>query len=271
MSVGALRYRLEHGDWRRLGSGLYWTLDEPPPSWLLAWVAWSTAPAGTVVSHQTAAGLHGLPLPPGPARPGIDLTGPGPRRQVAGVRHHRLGCPGDQQVLLMGLPVTSLARTAADFLLAAERVPAVALTDAVLRQGVDRGEIAGAVGARRRARRARGRLALTDGRAESYLESAVRLLLHDAGLAPEVLQYPVWDGTRLVARLDLAYPSRRLAVEVDGRSVHGAPAALYADRIRQNALVQLGWTVLRFTWRDLVGAPAALASSVAQVVGLPSR
>jgi very-short-patch-repair endonuclease len=38
--------------------------------------------------------------------------------------------------------------------------------------------------------------------------------------------------------------------EADGRGPHGTPEAAYADRRRQNRLVNAGWTVLRFTWSD---------------------
>ena len=52
-----------------------------------------------------------------------------------------------------------------------------------------------------------------------------------------------------------AWPSRRLAVEADGRETHDKPEALYQDRVRQNNLVLAGWTVLRFTWDDVHRRP----------------
>lgn len=60
--------------------------------------------------------------------------------------------------------------------------------------------------------------------------------------------------------LDLASARERLAVEVDGWTVHAQSAAFHADRRRQNDLVQAGWTVLRYTpaqLRDRI--PAAVA------------
>jgi very-short-patch-repair endonuclease len=39
-----------------------------------------------------------------------------------------------------------------------------------------------------------------------------------------------------------------VAVEIDGFAFHHAPDRFQRDRTRQNALVGLGWTVLRFTW-----------------------
>ena len=55
---------------------------------------------------------------------------------------------------------------------------------------------------------------------------------------------------RWLARADLAWPSRRLLVELDGYNTHGTPIALQKDLRRQNNLVAAGWTVLRFTWND---------------------
>ena len=44
------------------------------------------------------------------------------------------------------------------------------------------------------------------------------------------------------------YPELKLAIEVDGFEHHSSPDAFQRDRTRQNRLVALGWTVLRFTW-----------------------
>jgi very-short-patch-repair endonuclease len=73
----------------------------------------------------------------------------------------------------------------------------------------------------------------------------------------------VLDGQdRFVARVDFAYPDRRLAIEVDGYELRASPAAMQSDLDRQNALVREGWTVLRFTWADVVRRPARVAELV---------
>ena len=64
--------------------------------------------------------------------------------------------------------------------------------------------------------------------------------------------YDLWSGGELVGVLDVALPHRRLAIEVDGWAYHHTPDRFQRDRTRQNRLVGLGWTVLRFTWSDLV-------------------
>ncbi len=108
------------------------------------------------------------------------------------------------------------------------------------------------LGSPRSQRKLRAALAQTDHRSESPFETRLRVRLVRADLAPETLQFELLaaDG-RVYARLDMAWPSVKLAVEADGRETHDAPAALYHDRVRANDLELAGWTILRFTWADL--------------------
>jgi very-short-patch-repair endonuclease len=117
---------------------------------------------------------------------------------------------------------------------------------------------------RRQEARVRPALALADVRSESPLETVVRLLLTRAGLPPEILQLRLFTHHGVCyARLDLAWPSCRLAIEADGRETHDKPEALYQDRVRQNNLVLAGWTVLRFTWFDVLRRPSWVVAQVA--------
>jgi very-short-patch-repair endonuclease len=90
--------------------------------------------------------------------------------------------------------------------------------------------------------------------------------MHQICLPPEELQWPIVVGGRRVARLDLAWPSRMVCVEADGAGFHGDPRALHRDRHRQNLLVDVGWTVLRFTWADVVHSPAEVVHVVARAL-----
>ena len=103
-------------------------------------------------------------------------------------------------------------------------------------------------------------------RPDSVLEPRMARLLRDAGLPAAVFQHEVCNGGRFVARVDFAYPDVRLALEVDGWGSHSSPRALQSDLARQNALVALGWTVLRFTWIDVVRRPGEVAAQVAGVL-----
>jgi very-short-patch-repair endonuclease len=65
-------------------------------------------------------------------------------------------------------------------------------------------------------------------------------------------------------RIDFAWPERRLGVELDGRAFHDGWNAQRRDASRQNELLVHGWSILRFTWSDVVHAPVRV---VAQLVG----
>ncbi|MGH9224336.1 MAG: endonuclease domain-containing protein [Acidimicrobiales bacterium] len=61
--------------------------------------------------------------------------------------------------------------------------------------------------------------------------------------------------------VDLAYPARRLAIELDGVTAHGGNR-FQTDRTRQNAPVLAGWTVLRFTWADVTERPDRVVAAI---------
>ncbi|OHV31015.1 hypothetical protein [Pseudofrankia saprophytica] len=163
----------------------------------------------------------------------------------------------------------------------AEPEEAVSLMDAALRSGrLDRLDVARAAAAGRPGcRRAEPWWSRADGRSESALETRARLVLVDGGLLPEQLQWLVRDESGVpVARVDLAYPSRRVAVEADGVRFHvgaggnrGASGVawtrdgvdpVFRDRRRQNALARLDWKIVRVTWFDVVDQPLEVIANV---------
>lgn len=98
-------------------------------------------------------------------------------------------------------------------------------------------------------------LLLAEPLAESPMETCLRLLLHDAGLPPGIAQYEIRNsGGRFVARVDLAWPELRLAIEYEGDH-HRERGQFRRDVARLNALRAAGWTVLRFTADDVLRRP----------------
>jgi len=61
---------------------------------------------------------------------------------------------------------------------------------------------------------------------------------------------------------DIVFDILKLVVEVDGWAFHTTPERFQRDRGRQNRLVAAGWTVLRFTWRDLVERPGYVLATI---------
>lgn len=97
---------------------------------------------------------------------------------------------------------------------------------------------------------------LLDSRDEPWSEAERRAhrLLRSAGVTGWQANLPVALGGATYY-LDIAFRRQRLAVEIDGR-LHELDSQLFeSDRWRQNALVQHGWRVLRFTWSMLVNHP----------------
>jgi hypothetical protein len=164
----------------------------------------------------------------------------------------------DDIVYLEGDQLTSPGRTVWDLARRGSLEDAVVATDALARAtGVKPDELLrrrdlnpGARGCRRLDEVVR----LADPRAESPRETRVRLALVLAGLpAPEV-QYEVIDEWgRPVARLDLAYPARRVAIEYDG-AVHFDEVKARSDRQRDAILAGYGWQTVRLTSADLGSA-----------------
>lgn len=229
-----------------------------------------------VASHESAARVYGIALPH--ARRCEDVTVPLDlrRKNRKDLRFHTRGLALGDTTSFDGIAVTSVARTLLDLACLLDRLPAVWAIDDALRANIcTAAQLDDALGTWRGGagcRTAMIRVNEADGLAESALETAARLTLVDAKLPPPVAQYEVRapDG-QLVARLDHAYTQHRVALEYDGRSVHEAPKALYRDRERQNVLLALGWTVLRFTWWDVVEDPQRFTTMVTQLLAGTNR
>jgi very-short-patch-repair endonuclease len=102
-----------------------------------------------------------------------------------------------------------------------------------------------------------------DARAESRPESITRVVLVQAGFAV-VPQFRVVVGSRVVARVDLALPKLKIAIEYDGRWHEGdLQRALDNDRLA--ALRAAGWTVIVVT-AELLRDPRRLVVAVAAAV-----
>ena len=67
-------------------------------------------------------------------------------------------------------------------------------------------------------------------------------------------------------RVDLADEQRRIVIEADSFSWHGDRAALDRDCRRYDELVRAGWTVLRFSWEQVMFDGAWLVAVVRDVV-----
>lgn len=95
---------------------------------------------------------------------------------------------------------------------------------------------------------------LADGRAESPPESILRLRWIEAHLLTPYPQIEVWDGSELLARLDLGNRDLRFAAEYDGAEWHSTPDQLTHDRRRRSRVEEQGrWHVIALRKENLFG------------------
>jgi very-short-patch-repair endonuclease len=85
-------------------------------------------------------------------------------------------------------------------------------------------------------------------------------------LPPYSYQHDVRVGKRRY-RIDFAYPDVMLAIEVDGFEKRMSPESLDHDDERSTALVLAGWTVIRFTFRQIERDPDGVAAAILEALG----
>jgi len=205
-------------------------------------------PADLVVSHASAALIHGLPvLGPPPAI--VELTGPpGFRgRTGRGVRLHAAELPGRFVCRVFGVPVSTPARTcadlarehgvpaglvAADQALATGRCGAVELADAVRHfRGTPDAEATSRVGE------------IADGRPTSVLRSLSRAVLLDSDL-PE----PLFQSADPPA--DFLWPREHVAGRTDESDTS------------DEDLRAAGYDVVRWGWAELRAGPDIVVTRI---------
>ena len=97
---------------------------------------------------------------------------------------------------------------------------------------------------------------------ESKLAELFYVLCERAAL--ERPQTEVWldlgDGGPPV-RADFLWPTHRLIVETDGRGVHATRRAFEQDRRRDQRLLEAGYRVVRFTWRQITEEPERVVAT----------
>ncbi len=101
---------------------------------------------------------------------------------------------------------------------------------------------------------------------ESPKETETRLLLVDAGLPEPIVQHDVHDGRRLIARIDLAYPQWKIAIEYEGDGHRTDAAQWRRDIQRQRDLEDRGWLVIRITQLDLTDGAGALLDRIRRAI-----
>jgi very-short-patch-repair endonuclease len=172
-----------------------------------------------------------------------------------------------------GLPVTARPTAAIDHLVTLPLGEACAFTDRALQRGwLYRHHLTARLSSPQVGNQVLRRVvAKLENGAEAESERLLHRLLRANGITGWVANYPVLVGGVVRARIDVAFPDLRIAIEVDGFAYHSDRERFQRDRSRQNLLVGLGWTVLRFTWDDVTLRPdevlAVIATEIAKSGG----
>jgi hypothetical protein len=261
-----IRRRISAGDWQVVNAPVlaFAGLRLMPP---VRDRAAQLAVPGSVLGGPSAARWWGM----GVADLGCYLfVGAHYRRELAGVRLlydplRRL----DVQIM-DGVPLTSRARSLFDCLRLLSHDRALALLDRALQQGwITLNELAGRVRAHAGRLGAPQLVALVHMAGSGGYSAAERIavgLLRQAGLTGWVTNHAIHDRTGLIGMGDVVFPHVRLVIEFDGWAYHVTPDRFQGDRTRQNRLVAAGWTVLRFTWHDLIDRPDQVISTIRNVL-----
>lgn len=236
----------------------------PEQTHRLAAIAMGELAGGSVVlSHQSAATVHGLEM----LRPSLRrvhlTTGSPAGAHRSTTRHEHVGILADDEIAIVdGVVVTSLERTAVDVACTTTMgfAGALAVFDSALRRGAERTEMAEMVRATRRGvGHARRALRYADGKAENPGESWSRAVMVEAGLPSPRLQHEFFDddGSQ-IARTDFDWAGL-LVGEFDGMTKYQKHLragetpfdAMRREKEREDALRRAGIMVIRWTWNDL--------------------
>ena len=249
------RRLLADGLFRRVLRGAYVDHVVPDGPELRCAAVARALPAGVVLSGRAALWAVGVDVLPTDEH--LDVTterGKHLERRPGLVPHSAL-LPADELVQLPGgLLAMSAARAFVDVARRETLVEAVALGDAVLRSGAASTESLAVAVDRAAGLRgvvaARAVLPHLEARSESQGESRLRMGLVLEGLPRPEAQADLYDeGGRHLARVDLVLDG--VLLEYDGREQRLRKPVFVHDRRRQNALVDRGAELRRYSGEDV--------------------
>ena len=253
MTDEMIRHRVNTGRWERVTPGLYRIAGVPVTWKQRAMAACLISGAGAVVSHRSAAVLWGVSgFRPGP----LEITVPAGRSaRNALAKVHRSTTDG---VRIDRVPVTRPSRMLADLAGVVSGDVLEEAVDDVLCRRLCRLKEVPCRGALREVLAAWNGDGVADGVAEMRVVRALVVV----GLEPPVRQYEIWHEGVFVARVDLAYPPFRLAMELDGFRWHAGRRPFRSDRLRRNRIEAAGWRLLEAAPEDIGQLVAGAAAIV---------
>ncbi len=254
-SPGQIRRRVNTGVWRVVIGGVLAAAGLTLTPRILDRAAQLAVPV-SILAGPSAARIWRIPVPDAQTWLAVD---PNKHVSLPGVRFLRMEVDPSDVGSTDGGRITWRERTVFDCLRLLPDPASLELLDRALQQRwitVDDlatrvVAFAGRRGCRRLVRLLRKATAGTRSAAERLLVT----LLSAGRITGWVANQPIFDANGLIGLGDLVFEGLRLVIELDGWAYHTTPDRFQRDRERQNRLVAAGWTVLRFTWRDLIERP----------------
>jgi very-short-patch-repair endonuclease len=257
------RRRVQAGRWQVVAGVALSSPDTVIGPWEQAQALLLTWP-GAVISHELAGALHGFPMQPD--HPATATVPHGRGLGAPGLRAYQSPLGPEDTTVLGRFPITTEARTSADLLARLDWEAARSLFAwLVTRRRFSRDDLLGAVDRRWHlagTAQLRRLAAVSASGSLSAAEDRLHVVMAGAGLTGWLANAPVAVGGRVIAVVDVLFARERVVIEVDGYATHSDRQAFQRDRSRQNQLVAAGYTVLRFTWRDVAERPQHVVSTI---------
>ena len=271
LSASIVSRRVATGRLHRIHQGVYALVDSSlltrEGRWLAAVLACGP---GAVLSHRSAAALLQLrPTAPG----SVDVITIGRRgRSRPGITVHRGPLDPTDVTTIRAIPCTTIARTAVDLAEVLDRrgverfleqaevqhgFDLVALKSQLTRHPTRRGApvVAGILSELAEPRLTR-----------SELEERFLALVRQARLPVPEVNPRISLPDASVIEVDFLFRTARLIVETDGRATHATRRAFEQDRRRDQLLRLSGWTVIRFTYNQVVNRPDEVVATLARLL-----
>jgi len=205
-------------------------------------------PDGALIAGRSAAHLFGVPYVD--ESDPIEVIAPHKFGPIAGLKIHVGSCAESDRHRQGPWHLTTPARICWDLASWLDTVEAVVFADAIAaRDLVSRESLIRYALGRKGTRgyvRFMAVVDLMDPAAESAPETRLRVRLVLAGLPRPTAQHEVMRDGVFVARVDLAWPELKIALEYDGRW-HASASQLERDRRRLNRLLGADWMVFHVT------------------------
>lgn len=228
-----------------------------------------------VISHTSAAVLHGLPLWAvrlGPVQ--VTRRPPFSGDRSARLHVHVSRIEDDEVCVVDGLSVTTVTRTLLDLGRSLSLESAVVAADFALHEAMttpnalqamarNQSGVPGSLQATRMA-------AFADGGSDSVGESRSRVAIARLELPSPTLQMEIRsESGQRVGVCDFGWREDRVVGEFDGKVKYGrlvkpgqsAGDVVFAEKRREDAIREAGWEVVRWVWDDL-GSPGVIGQRI---------